>query len=83
MAIGAQLMPALAGPHVTEAALLHLANHILATDEAENPDEAVLERMDPMTAAMLEMSVEHITSIRAAVRNEKSAVIALFFPCRG
>ncbi len=44
MAIGAQLMPALAGPHVTEAALLHLANQILATDEAENPDEAALQR---------------------------------------
>jgi len=83
MAIGAQLKPALAGPHVTEAALLHLANQILATDEDENPDEAVLERMDPMTAAMLEMSVERISSIRATVRNEKSAVIALFFPGRG
>ncbi len=81
-AIGAQLMPALGGPHATEAALLHLANQILATDDDQDDgaDEAALQRLDPMTSAMLEMSAERIASIRAAVRQERAAVIALFFP---
>ena len=79
-AIGAQLMPALGGPHVTEAALLHLANLILATDKIVEADEAVLERMDPMSAAVLEMNTERIAAIRARVHEDKAAVIALFFP---
>ena len=79
-AIGAQLMPALAGPHVTEAALLHLANQIVATDEDEAADEIALQNLDPMTVAMLELDVERIAAIRRAVHDEFAAVIALFFP---
>lgn len=79
-AIGAQLMPALGGHHVTEAALIHLANQIVATEGQENPDEAALAGMDPMTIATLEMSAERIASIRTAVQAEMPAVIALFFP---
>ena len=79
-AIGAQLMPAMGGHHMTEAALIHLANQIVATDGLENADEAALAGMDPMTVATLEMSVERIGSIRAAVQTEMPAVIALFFP---
>ncbi len=73
-------MPALGGPHVTEAALLHLANLILATDKIVEADEAVLERMDPMSAAVLEMNTERIAAIRARAHEDKAAVIALFFP---
>ncbi|WP_374264272.1 HDOD domain-containing protein [Zoogloea sp.] len=79
-AIGAQLLPALGGPHVTEAALLHLANQIVATDEDEAADEIALQNLDPMTVAMLELDVERIAAIRRAVHDELAAVIALFFP---
>ncbi len=82
-AIGAQLMPALAGPHVTEAALLHLANQIVATRELENPDEAALAMLDPMSAAMLELDAGQIAEIRARAEQELGTVIALFFPAQG
>ncbi len=79
-AIGAQLRPAMGGQHVTEAALLHLANRVVATEGQDDPDQAALAGMDPMTAATLEMTVERIGQIRAAVQAEMPAVIALFFP---
>jgi HD-like signal output (HDOD) protein len=82
-AIGAQLMPALAGPHVTEAALLHLANQILATREHDNPDEAALALLDPMSVAMLELEPAQIADIRAEAEEGLGAVIALFFPAQG
>ena len=82
-AIGAQLMPALAGPHVTEAALLHLANQIVATRELENSDEAALAMLDPMSAAMLELDAGQIAEIRARAEQELGTVIALFFPAQG
>ena len=82
-AIGAQLMPALAGPNATEAALLHLANQILASRELENPDEAALAMLDPMTLAMLELDPTQIADIRAKAEEELSTVIALFFPAQG
>ena len=81
-AIGAQLMPALAARHVTEAALLHLANQILATRELENPDEAALALLDPMSVAMLELDAAQITDIRAEAEAEPATVIALFFPAQ-
>ena len=37
------------GHHVTEAALLHLANQISPPIKSSKPTKAVLERMDPMT----------------------------------
>ena len=82
-AIGAQLMPALAGPHVTEAALLHLANQIVATRELENSDEAALAMLDPMSAAMFELDAGQIAEIRARAEQELGTVIALFFPAQG
>ena len=82
-AIGAQLMPAMAGPHVNEAALLHLANQIVATRELENPDEAALAMLDPMSAAMLELDAGQIAEIRARAEQELGTVIALFFPAQG
>ncbi len=87
-AIGAQLNPVMGGPHVTEAALLHVANHILATEEetegeAEDPDEAAFSRIDPMTLARLDLDVAKLAAIRAAARDESAAVIALFFPNQG
>ena len=82
-AIGAQLMPAMAGPHVNEAALLHLANQILATREHNNPDEAALALLDPMSVAMLELEPAQIADIRAEAEEGLGAVIALFFPAQG
>ena len=82
-AIGAQLMPAMAGPHVNEAALLHLANQILATREHDNPDEAALALLDPMSVAMLELEPAQIADIRAEAEEGLGAVIALFFPAQG
>ena len=79
-AIGAQLMPAMGGHHATEAALIHLANQIVATEGLEDADEVALAGMDPMAIASLEMGAERIGSIRAAVQTELPAVIALFFP---
>lgn len=78
--IGAQLMPALGGPHATEAALLHVANQILATEETDLPDETALTLLDPMAAARLDMDTEQLAAIRRQARNESPAVIALFFP---
>lgn len=79
-AIGAQLMPALGGPHATEASLLNVANQILATEDLENPDEAALLLLDPMSAARLELDAGRLAAIRLQARDETPAVIALFFP---
>ena len=79
-AIGAQLLPALAGPHVTEAALLHLANQITATRDADEADAAAMALLDPMSAAMLEIDPEQIAAVRAKAEEEHAVVIALFFP---
>jgi HD-like signal output (HDOD) protein len=81
--IGAQLMPALGGPHATEASLLNVANQIVATDELENPDAAALDLIDPMTAARLELDTERLAAIRAQARDETPEIIALFFPGQG
>jgi hypothetical protein len=69
-------------PHVNEAALLHLANQILATREHNNPDEAALALLDPMSVAMLELEPAQIADIRAEAEEGLGAVIALFFPPR-
>jgi len=84
-AIGAQLNPAMGGPHATEAALLNVANQILATEEdaGTDPDEAALALIDPMTLARFEVEVSRLAAIRAAAREESAAVIALFFPGQG
>jgi HD-like signal output (HDOD) protein len=85
-AIGAQLNPAMGGPHATEAALLNVANHVLATEEEsdpEDPDEAAFARIDPMTLARLDIDVAKLAAIRSAAREESAAVIALFFPNQG
>ena len=79
-AIGAQLLPALAGPHVMEAALLHLANQIVATRDAEQPDEAAMALLDPMSALMLEIDPARIAAVRAKAEEEHAVVITLFFP---
>ena len=81
--IGAQLMPALGGPHATEASLLNVANQIVATDELENPDVSALDLIDPMTAARLELDTERLAAIRAQARDETPEIIALFFPGQG
>jgi HD-like signal output (HDOD) protein len=82
-AIGAQLMPALGGPHATEASLLNVANQIVATDLLEDPDVAALNLIDPMTAARLELDPARVAAIRAQARDETPEVIALFFPDQG
>jgi len=82
-AIGAQLMPALGGAHANEAALLHLANQLLLSEDAENPDEAALASLDPLSATMLEVGLEQIAAIRSTAQDEKAAVVALFFPAAG
>jgi hypothetical protein len=76
-------MPALGGPHATEASLLNVANQIVATDELENPDAAALDLIDPMTAARLELDTERLAAIRAQARDETPEIIALFFPGQG
>lgn len=78
--IGAQLMPALGGAHAMEAALLHVANHILATENLEHADEAALALLDPVAVARLDMGVQQLADIRIQARTESPAVIALFFP---
>lgn len=82
-AIGAQLVPAMGGPHAVEASLLHLANQILSTHGAENPDESALARLDSMTGALLEVDAGLIADIRGQAESERAAVIALFFPHQG
>lgn len=78
--IGAQLMPALGGSHATEAALLHVANHTLATEGLEHADEAALALMDPVAIARLDMDATQLAAIRSQAQSESPAVIALFFP---
>lgn len=85
-AIGAQLNPAMGGPHATEAALLNIANQILATEDDTtpgDPDETALALIDPMTHARFEIDVARLASIRGAAQTESAAVIALFFPDQG
>lgn len=79
-AIGAQLKPALAGHHAKEAALIHIANQIVATDGQDKADETALDQIDPMTAALLELNVDRIAEIRDAARSTLPSVVALFFP---
>ena len=79
-AIGAQLMPLLAGPHTQEAAILHLANDLLASDADEVDEDAVLATISPSIVTILQADASMLGAVRARVRDELSAVIALFFP---
>lgn len=82
-AIGAQLTPALGGAHTTEAALIHLANQMVATRDLDAPDEETLDRLDPLSAIRLEIDLEHLAEIRARAEEESAAVITLFCPAQG
>ncbi|KAB2964509.1 HDOD domain-containing protein [Zoogloea sp.] len=82
-AIGAQIRPALGGPHVTEAALIHIANQILVTAEEAEPDAAALALLDPMVAARMELDTDKLARIRSIAEDEQGSVIALFFPAQG
>lgn len=78
--IGAQLMPALGGSHATEAALLHVANQIQATDDLDEADQIALSLLDPIAIARLDIDASQLAAIRVQARSESPAVIALFFP---
>lgn len=82
-AIGAQLNPSMGGPHVLEAALLHVANQILETRDEAEPDETALARTDPLTQARLDLDADKLAGIRAVAEEECAAVMTLFFPNQG
>ncbi|MCL2875657.1 MAG: HDOD domain-containing protein [Betaproteobacteria bacterium] len=79
--IGAQITPRLAGKHVTEAELLHIALVLSKADRYDEPSEQALRRIDPRIWNNLGLNPGSFPRIREAVEMNLSSCTAMFFSC--
>jgi len=78
--IGAQITPRLAGQHVIEAELLHIALAVSKADRYDEPSEQALQRIDPRIWENLGLSPASFPRIREAVEMNLSSCTTMFFP---
>ncbi|MDR2881863.1 MAG: HDOD domain-containing protein [Azoarcus sp.] len=78
--IGAQIMPRLAGKHVIEAELLHIALALSKADRYNEPSDRALKRIDPRIWNNVRLSPESFPHIREAVEMNLSSCTTMFFP---
>ncbi len=78
--IGSQINPRLGGERAFDAAILHVAYHLVQTDRQAEPSEAAVQRIDPAVWSLLNISPEILSDIRANVELSLSAYVSLFFP---
>ena len=78
--IGAQIMPRLAGKHVIEAELLHIALAVSKADRYNEPSEQALQRIDPRIWNNLGLSPDSFPRVRESVEMNLSSCTTVFFP---
>lgn len=78
--IGAQIVPRLGGEYTFDAAILHVASHIVAADRKGETSEAAAATIDPMVWTQLDMSPESLGRIREDAELNLAAYVSLFFP---
>lgn len=78
--IGAQIVPRLGGQYTFDAAILHVASHIVAADRKGETSEAAATTIDPMVWTQLDMSPESLARIREEAELNLAAYVSLFFP---
>lgn len=78
--IGAQIVPRLGGEYAFDAAILHVASHIVMADREGETSEAAAARIDPMVWTQLDMSPESLGRIREDAELNLAAYVSLFFP---
>ncbi|MCL2162160.1 MAG: HDOD domain-containing protein [Betaproteobacteria bacterium] len=79
--IGAQITPRLAGKHVIEAELLHIALAVSKADRYNESSEQALRHIDPRIWEKLGLKPNCFARIREAVEISLSSCTAMFFPC--
>jgi len=80
--IGAQITPRLAGKHVTEAELLHIALAVSKADRYNEPSEQALQRIDQRIWNNLRLDPSIFPRIREAVEMSLSLCTAVLFPAQ-
>ncbi|MCL1824463.1 MAG: HDOD domain-containing protein [Betaproteobacteria bacterium] len=78
--IGAQITPRLAGKHVIEAELLHVAIAVSKADRYNEPSEWALQHIDPRIWNNIGLNPVTFPRIREAVEMNLSSCTAMFFP---
>jgi HD-like signal output (HDOD) protein len=78
--IGAQFTPRLAGKHVVEAGLLHIALAVSMADRYDESSEQALQRIDPRILNSVGLNLASFSRIRETVEMNLSSSIAMFFP---
>jgi HD-like signal output (HDOD) protein len=78
--IGAQITPRLAGKHVIEAELLHVAIAVSKADRYNEPSEWALQHIDPRIWENIGLNPGTFPRIREAVEMNLSSCTSMFFP---
>jgi len=78
--IGAQITPRLAGKHIIEAELLHIALALSKADRYDEPSEQALQRIDPRIWNNIGLNPDNFLHLREAVEMNLSSCTAMFFP---
>jgi HD-like signal output (HDOD) protein len=78
--IGAQFTPRLAGKHVVETELLHIALAVSMADRYDESSEQAFQRIDPHIWDNAGLNLGSFSRIRETVEMNLSSCIAMFFP---
>lgn len=78
--VAAQTNPRLAGDSAYDAAIVHVATHIVRADRAGETSKLAASRIDPTVWAMLGLEPESFGSIREEAELDLTACVSLFFP---
>ena len=78
--VGAQINPRLARDNAYEAAIVHVATHIVRADRLGETSEAAAARIDPVIWSQLAMSPESLGRIRGDAELNVAGYVALLFP---
>ncbi|MDR2015569.1 MAG: HDOD domain-containing protein [Azoarcus sp.] len=78
--IGAQFTPRLAGKHVVEAELLHVALAVSMADRYDESSKQALERIDPHIWNSIGLNLGSFSRIREMVEMHLSSCITMLFP---
>ena len=78
--VGAQTNPRLGGENAYEAAIVHVAAHIVRADQRCEASDTAAARIDPTIWAQLEMGPEDLAPIRQECELNLAAYVSLFFP---
>lgn len=78
--IGAQIVPRLGGDYTFDAAILHVAMHIVQADQRGESSEEAAARIDPMVWSQLDIAPDSLGRIREDAELNLTAYVAQFFP---